>query len=75
MTVDLPEQRAESGPIATITPRENRKGQVIGYQAKVRRDGHGPPDLPRPQPGRQHHPGGPPRRYREEVIPAERGAV
>ncbi|TWB33858.1 hypothetical protein [Nitrospirillum pindoramense] len=28
--------------MATITPRENREGQVIGYQAKVRRVGHKP---------------------------------
>ncbi|MEC4594739.1 MULTISPECIES: hypothetical protein [Nitrospirillum] len=28
--------------MATIIPRENREGQVIGYQAKVRRVGHKP---------------------------------
>ncbi|MDE1145169.1 MAG: hypothetical protein PW843_00920 [Azospirillaceae bacterium] len=28
--------------MATIIPRENREGQIIGYQAKVRRVGHKP---------------------------------
>ncbi|TWB12442.1 hypothetical protein FBZ89_12455 [Nitrospirillum amazonense] len=28
--------------MATITPRQNREGQVIGYQAKIRRLGHKP---------------------------------